>query len=194
MKNLWYGTAVAAATFCGALIGADALRSNGNAHYSFWVSPLAFYAYVTVVIAVICLMCGLFNICFPDLDRARPLALGEHELIQIKKISDESGYTRAQKRPLYDPYLGRRIQISGTMIDVREWTGSSSRMTMRTDVGEFAAFMNFSDRSTYDQQLMMLAPRAHVTVIGEIKEIEGTSIVLVNCEIVREGSGRSPVV
>jgi putative nucleic acid binding protein len=185
MKNLWYGTAVSVVSFCGVFVSAEALRSNGNVDYSVWV---------TGVIVIICIICGLFKVRFPDLARRRPPTLGQHELVQIKKISDESEYTRAQKQPLYKFYLDRRIQISGIMVDLREWTGSSSRMTVRTNVGDFTAFMSFSDRSTYDQHLIMLAPGAHVTATGQIKEIECASIVLVNCEIVPEGSGRSPVV
>jgi hypothetical protein len=184
MKNLWYGTAVAVVSFCGVFISADTSRGNGDADYSFWV---------TAVIVVICITCGILNIRFPDIARRRPPTLSGHELIQIKKISDESDRSEAQKQQFYKLYLKQRIQISGIMVDLRGWSRFSSRMTVRTNVGGMTASMSFRDRRTYDQYLIMLAPGAHVTVIGKIKQIEGTNIVLVRCEIVREAPEGSPV-
>jgi hypothetical protein len=194
MKNLWYGAAATAVTFCGGWFGTDALRSNGNAHYSFWVCPLGFCAYASAVIAVLSLVCGLYDIRFPDLGRRRPQVLDESELIRIRRISDEPGSTRAQKQPLYEFYLRRRIRISGTVVDVGEWTGSSSRVKVRTNVGGFTAFMYFSDKSTFVQHLRMLPPETHLTAIGKIKDIESNKITLVNCEIVHDAPWPSAVI
>lgn len=116
MKNLWFSTAATALTICVGLISADALRGSGNPHYSFWGSPLAFVVCVTFAIGAIGLICGLYNIRFPDLSRRRPR--GEGDLIRIRDICADSRYFWAQKPPLLELYIGLRIQISGTIVEV----------------------------------------------------------------------------
>jgi hypothetical protein len=189
-NNLWFTIAATAITICVGLLSVDALRGSGDPHYSFWVSPLAFGAYVTIVIGAISLICGLYNIAFPDLSRKRPR--GEDDLIRIRDISADSRYTWAQKQPLLEFYLGLRIQISGTIVEVGEWTGYSSRVTVRTSVRNYTVLLDFTDKRTFDQRLRVLAPRTHVTAIGEIMHIEPNGIVLGDCEIVRRASRATP--
>jgi len=202
MQKLWFGAAGTSFGLCVALIGVDAARNESNPYYSLWGSPLAAGVYVTAAIGFGSLICALFNLRFPDLGRRRlreqarvkfphqPSSaqgndvLGEYHLKRIKKISAASGYTRAEKQRLLASYYGRRIQISGIVVEVGEWAGSSSRVTVRTCVRNFTAFMNFSDRETFDRYLSILGPRQQVTVVGQIEQMEPNSIVLVNCEIV----------
>jgi hypothetical protein len=198
MEKFWFNATAAVFALCAGFIGADAIRGAGDTHYSFWFSPLAFGGYATAAIGGIGLVCGLGIIWgrwrlrrrigteFPGAHT--PVGSGriltEGHLRDIRQISAASWLTRAQKHALLAPYYGRRIRIPGTVAEVGEWTGSSSRVTARTSVRKFTALLDFSNRDTFDFDLSILVPKRQVTVIGEIAQIEANSILLRNCEIV----------
>lgn len=194
MEKFWFNTAAASFAMCAGLIGADAIRGTGDPHYSFWFSPLAFGIYVSAAIGAISLVCelgiiwGRGRLGTEFSDTLTPVGSGplltEGDLRDIRRISAASRYTRAQKQRLLAPYYGRRIRITGTVVEVGEWTGSSSRVTVRTSVRKLTALMDFSNRHTFDLYLSILVPKRRVAVIGEIEQIEANSILLKNCETV----------
>jgi hypothetical protein len=69
--RIWFGATSGLFTLGIGLLAADSERSAGNPNYSFWISPLAFGAYIIAVIALTCLVLGIFNISFPNLGRRR---------------------------------------------------------------------------------------------------------------------------
>jgi hypothetical protein len=190
-SKLWFATASAALALCEWLVSSDATKSGNDLHYSFWFSALAIGAYMTAAIFLISLALGLISlkrrrlrkqvrVKLPD-----PLAvaqgsyvLGEYYLRRIKKVSAATEHTRVQKEWLLAPYRGMRIQFTGTVVDVRP----SSRVTLRTCVRNFTALLGFSDTARFGPQLSILQPKQHITVIGEIEQIEENSISLVKCE------------
>lgn len=181
MGSLWSKAAVPSFAFCGCLIIADATLRAANPHYSLWIGLLDVGVCVTAVIGIIALICRFFNA--RALTRRR-VVLGEDDLRKIGEISVEPGSTWAQKRPRHLPYFEKMIKIPGTLVDVGPWTGTSSRVTVRTCVPGLTAYMSFSDRSTYNYPLLTLDPGQQLTVVGKIEDINQSGISLVNCEIV----------
>jgi hypothetical protein len=184
MVKLWSKAAVPTFAFCGCLIIADATFRAANPHYSFWVGLLDVGVCVTAVIGIIALICRFFNA------RAlvrRHIVLGEDDLRKIGQISAEPGRTWARKRTQLSPYFEKLIQFPGTLVDVGPWTGTSSRVTVRTRVPGLTAYMNFSDRSTYNYPLFTLDPGQQLTVVGKIEDINHSGMSLVSCEIVSVG-------
>jgi hypothetical protein len=202
MQKLWFAAVGTSFGLCVTLIGVDAARNESSPHYSLWGSPLAVGVYVTAAIGFVSLICALFNLRFPDLSRGRlreqgkekvaivltsersSLTLGEDNLRRIKEISAARRNTGAEKQRLLAPYIGRRMQITGIVIDVSKWNGSSSLVTVRPYIRNFTASMNFSDKDTFDQHLEILTAKTQVTVIGTIEQIGPNGISLVECEIV----------
>lgn len=180
MRRIWFGSAGTSFALCAYLVNADATRVGGDPYYSFWVSPLAVSVYVTAVIGVGGLICGIFNV---RLTRRR-FFLNEGALRRVREISVAPGYTEVEKQRFLAPYIGMWMQITGTVIDVEGWQGSSKRLKVLTCLPELIAFMYFSNNSRFRRYLSVLSGGMQVTVIGKIKRIEPDSISLVKCEIV----------
>ena len=175
MRKLWIRITGGAFALCGCLIIADATLRAADPRYSFWDGACAIGCYVTAVIGVIGLTCGVLD---ARSSTPRRGVLGEDDLEEIQSIRDTPGYTSARKALLLDPYLGKWIQISGDVVDVVVRGKISSRVMVQTQVPGLTAFMSFSDK---DYPLSTLPLGRRVTGIGKIQRIDADGISLIRC-------------
>jgi hypothetical protein len=200
-RRYWFIGAGSSFTFSGALISADAIRSAGDLYYSFGGSPLGVSAYATAGFGLICLVCGLLVLPFPEPRRRRwerktmipPRTRGPNgerhilnhdDLREIQKVSASRGYTRAQAKRLLEPYYGRWMQLSAEVVDVGPWTGSCSQVTVKPPIRRLTAVMNFIEKDIFDDCLSILTQGTRVTAIGQIEQIEPNTISFSSCKIV----------
>jgi hypothetical protein len=181
------------------LLAADSVRNTGNPNYSFWISPLAFGAYITAVIALTCLVCGIFNISFPNLGGSRRRGpahrtdpalsgniLSDEDLRDIKvKMHKFANLTGAERQRLFGQYSNLWVQFPGTVVDVGPWDGTCSRVTIKPDVRGLTMYLNFTDRDVFDTRLSIATRNRRMTVRGQIVEIGANWISFANCRIVQ---------
>jgi hypothetical protein len=204
MAKIWFSAAGGAFALSIGFLAADSLRSAGDPKYAFWVCPLAFCAYVTALIALTCLTCGIFNIPFPSLGRPGPsepvdgldlrenrqLAMSENvlsdqDLKDIKaKVRASANFTDADRNRLLEPYFDQWMQFSGTVDNVGSWNDSCSIVKFRPHVRGFTTYLNFTDYDVYKRRLSIIMRNKRMTVIGQIGKIGLTEMSFVNCRIV----------
>lgn len=198
VEKLWFGTATCSFGLFGWLISTDATRSANSQRYSFWFSPLSLGAYVAAAVGIVAAVSGLFClrkrwlreqvgviIRDPSSSVQGDYVLGERQLRTIRKMASARAFSRVQKQAMLAYFRGKKIKVQGTVVDVGEWSGSSSYVTLRTRMRlrRFTAHLAFSDMDTFDRLLSILVPKQEITVVGEIQRMEKNSISLTNCEI-----------
>jgi hypothetical protein len=203
-KAIWFGAASGSLGLSIGLLTVDSGRSAGDLQYSFWVCPLAFGAYVAALIALACLTCGIFDIPFPSLGRQpsspvnRPY-LGENRQLSLSEnvLSDEdmkdikakvraaANFTEADRNSLLEPYFGRWMEFSGTVINVGAWNWnvSCSIVMVRPDVRGVTAYLTFTDRDVYDKRVRIIMRNKRIAVLGQISSIGLNEMSFVNCQL-----------
>jgi hypothetical protein len=146
------------------------------------INPFAVGVYVTAAIGTVGIVFGIFDALS---SAGMRVVLGEDDLREIERISTIPECTWAQKWLLLESYFGMWIQISGTVVEVGEWTGVSSQLTIRTEGCDLTVFMVFKKEDMFKHFLLMLALGKLVTVIGKIEQIEPNAIRLDKCEVCR---------
>jgi hypothetical protein len=92
-------------------------------------------------------------------------------------------HTSAQARKLLEPYYDQWLVVDGELRDVGEWTGTFSQVVFKGSFRHPAIFMRFTDRSVFTSRLSVLRRGTRVTVIGQIEDINASSITITNCEL-----------
>jgi hypothetical protein len=182
MAKLSSKATVGAFALCGCFISADATLIDGRPNYSLWVNPLAVGAYATAAIGIVGMTCGIFIALSSP---RRRIVLGDDHLRDIWRTSTDSGYTWARKKLMLKDYLGMRIRVSGTVVEVGERTGSPSGVTITTHVCDLTVFMSFSRKGRLNYPLSIFTLGAPVAAVGKIKQIGPNGILLVKCATCR---------
>jgi hypothetical protein len=113
------------------------------------------------------------------------------ELTPERLFSFYQDNTDIQAAERVKPHFGQWIKVTGTLGNVRPWTGLSSQVTFersstpvleRTWLDYTTIYMYFRDAQTIDR-FKILKRGDKITVIGQLREVDAVDLHLDNCEL-----------
>jgi len=113
------------------------------------------------------------------------------ELTPERLFSFYQDNTSIQAAERVKPHIGQWIKVTGTLGNVRPWTGSSSQVTFepsstpvfeRTWLDYTTIYMYFRDAQKIDR-FKILKRGDKITVIGQLQEVDAVDLHLDNCEL-----------
>ena len=109
-------------------------------------------------------------------EKGTATSLSPQELVRLFK----TGGTSAQANRLIQPYIGKRMQVSGVVHDVAHYGAKTSQVSFMQGI---SIVMYFGEKWLDD--VSMLVKGENITVRGHLRSIEyGDMVVLEDCELV----------
>lgn len=123
---------------------------------------------------------------------AEPKAADSSAARQVVDVTPEylaglfDAHTSIQASKLVAPYLGKWMKVSGPLGDISAFT-TFSQVTFAFGRFTFplSVYMYFHDREVVENRLAVLSRgEDQITVLGQIDRVDGTRVMLENCELI----------
>jgi hypothetical protein len=124
----------------------------------------------------------------PSAETSGPTILPDNRIViglaPEKLCAFFEGVTTAQGNRMVQPYLGKWMKVSGEVTDTNHVPGQFSRISFGRfgRLGECSFTMFFEEK--WSEHVSILNAGETVTVLGQLKSVEQTHIVLDPCELV----------